>query len=64
MMAGFASPSRGALQQLLDRPVRAAPGKPSRRPDIRPGRLQSIQIEVDDLAATGAKLKNADAGSQ
>jgi catechol 2,3-dioxygenase-like lactoylglutathione lyase family enzyme len=57
---GFASLSRGALQLLLNRP--GAGGAGQAMPDGQmpaPGGWNRIQIEVDDLSATVARLKNA-----
>ena len=56
---GFASLSRGALQLLLNRP--GAGGAGQVMPDGRmpaPGGWNRIQIEVDDLPATVARLKD------
>ena len=57
---GFARLSRGALQLLLNRP--GAGGAGQAMPDGRmpaPGGWNRIQIEVDDLSATVARLKDA-----
>jgi len=57
---GFASLSRGALQLLLNRP--GAGGAGQAMPDGQmpaPGGWNRIQIEVDDLPATVARLKDA-----
>ena len=57
---GFASLSRGALQLLLNRP--GADGAGQAMPDGQmpaPGGWNRIQIEVDDLPATVARLKDA-----
>jgi catechol 2,3-dioxygenase-like lactoylglutathione lyase family enzyme len=57
---GFASLSRGALQLLLNRP--GAGGAGQAMPDGRtpaPGGWNRIQIEVEDLSSTVAKLKDA-----
>lgn len=57
---GFASLSRGDLQLLLNRP--GAGGAGQAMPDGRlpaPGGWNRIQIEVEDLEATVAKLKRA-----
>jgi catechol 2,3-dioxygenase-like lactoylglutathione lyase family enzyme len=57
---GFARLSRGALQLLLNRP--GAGGAGQAMPDGRmpaPGGWNRIQIEVDDLSVTVARLKNA-----
>jgi catechol 2,3-dioxygenase-like lactoylglutathione lyase family enzyme len=57
---GFARLSRGALQLLLNRP--GAGGAGQAMPDGRmpaPGGWNRIQIEVDDLSVTVAKLKDA-----
>lgn len=56
---GFASLSRGALQLLLNRP--GAGGAGQAMPDGQmpaPGGWNRIQIEVDDLPATVARLKD------
>jgi catechol 2,3-dioxygenase-like lactoylglutathione lyase family enzyme len=57
---GFARLSRGALQLLLNRP--GAGGAGQAMPEGRmpaPGGWNRIQIEVDDLSVTVARLKNA-----
>lgn len=57
---GFASLSRGDLQLLLNRP--GAGGAGQAMPDSQlpaPGGWNRIQIEVEDLEATVAKLKGA-----
>jgi catechol 2,3-dioxygenase-like lactoylglutathione lyase family enzyme len=57
---GFASLSRGDLRLLLNQP--GAGGAGQAMPDGQvpgPGGWNRIQIEVEDLAATVAKLKNA-----
>jgi catechol 2,3-dioxygenase-like lactoylglutathione lyase family enzyme len=57
---GFASLSRGALQLLLNRP--GAGGAGQKMPDGQvpaPGGWNRIQIEVEDLSATVAKLTDA-----
>ena len=57
---GFASLSRGDLRLLLNRP--GAGGAGQTMPDGQtpaPGGWNRIQIEVEDLAATVEKLKNA-----
>lgn len=57
---GFASLSRGGLRLLLNRP--GAGGAGQTMPDGQtpaPGGWNRIQIEVEDLAATVEKLKNA-----
>jgi catechol 2,3-dioxygenase-like lactoylglutathione lyase family enzyme len=57
---GFARLSRGALQLLLNRP--GAGGAGQAMPDGRmpaPGGWNRIQIEVDDLSVTVARLKDA-----
>jgi catechol 2,3-dioxygenase-like lactoylglutathione lyase family enzyme len=57
---GFAALSRGDLQLLLNRP--SAGGAGQSMPDGRlpaPGGWNRIQIQVEDLAATVEKLKNA-----
>jgi catechol 2,3-dioxygenase-like lactoylglutathione lyase family enzyme len=57
---GFARLSRGALQLLLNRP--GAGGAGQKMPDGQmpaPGGWNRIQIEVEDLSATVAKLTDA-----
>lgn len=57
---GFASLSKGGLRLLLNRP--GAGGAGQAMPDGQtpaPGGWNRIQIEVEDLAATVEKLKNA-----
>jgi catechol 2,3-dioxygenase-like lactoylglutathione lyase family enzyme len=57
---GFASLSRGALRLLLNRP--GAGGAGQAMPDGQmptPGGWNRIQIEVDDLPAIGATMKDA-----
>jgi catechol 2,3-dioxygenase-like lactoylglutathione lyase family enzyme len=57
---GFAGLSRGDLQLLLNRP--SAGGAGQSMPDGQlpaPGGWNRIQIQVEDLAATVEKLKNA-----
>ena len=59
---GFASLSRGDLQLLLNRP--GAGGAGQAMPDRQlpsPGGWNRVQIEVDDLEATVAKLRGAGA---
>ena len=59
---GFASLSRGDLQLLLNRP--GAGGAGQAMPDGQrpaPGGWNRIQVEVEDLEATVAKLKAAGA---
>ncbi len=59
---GFARLSRGDLQLLLNRP--GAGGAGQAMPDRQlpsPGGWNRIQIEVDDLEATVAKLRGAGA---
>jgi catechol 2,3-dioxygenase-like lactoylglutathione lyase family enzyme len=59
---GFASLSRGNLQLLLNRPGAGGAGQAmpeGRRPT--PGGWNRIQIEVEDLEGTVAKLKQAGA---
>jgi catechol 2,3-dioxygenase-like lactoylglutathione lyase family enzyme len=57
---GFASLSRGDLQLLLNRPGAGGAGQamPSGQQPV-PGGWNRIQIDVEDLEATVAKLKNA-----
>src|SRR5712671_1506668 len=57
---GFARVSRGDLRLLLNRPGAGGAGQSTpgeQRP--APGGWNRIQIEVDDVAATVEKLKNA-----
>lgn len=59
---GFASLSRGNLQLLLNRPGAGGAGQAmpeGHRP--APGGWNRIQIEVEDVEATVAKLKSAGA---
>src|SRR2546422_9847875 len=59
---GFASLSRGDLQLLLNRP--GAGGAGQAMPDAQrpaPGGSDRIQVEVENLEATGAQLKGAGA---
>jgi catechol 2,3-dioxygenase-like lactoylglutathione lyase family enzyme len=59
---GFASLSLGNLQLLLNRPGAGGAGQAmpeGRRP--APGGWNRIQIEVDDIEATVAKLKSSGA---
>jgi catechol 2,3-dioxygenase-like lactoylglutathione lyase family enzyme len=59
---GFASLSRGDLQLLLNRPGAGGAGQAMPQGQIpAPGGWNRIQIQVDDLEATVAKLKNAGA---
>ena len=57
---GFASLSRGDLQLLLNRPGTGGAGQamPGGQPPV-PGGWNRIQIEVENLEATVAKLKRA-----
>jgi catechol 2,3-dioxygenase-like lactoylglutathione lyase family enzyme len=57
---GFASLSRGDLQLLLNRPGAGGAGQamPSGQQPV-PGGWNRIQIEVENLEATVAKLKSA-----
>src|SRR5262245_52812614 len=57
---GFASLSRGDLQLLLNRPGAGGAGQamPSGQSPV-PGGWNRIQIEVENLEATVAKLKSA-----
>jgi catechol 2,3-dioxygenase-like lactoylglutathione lyase family enzyme len=57
---GFASLSRGDLQLLLNRPGAGGAGQamPGGQPPV-PGGWNRIQIEVENLEATVAKLKRA-----
>src|ERR1051325_615876 len=56
---GFASLSRGDLQLLLNRPGAGGAGQAT--PDSQipgPGGWKRVQIEAEDLEATGEKLGN------
>ena len=57
---GFASLSRGDLQLLLNRPGAGGAGQAMADGQLPcPGGWNRIQIEVEDLEATGEKLKSA-----
>src|SRR5256886_14401956 len=57
---GFASLSRGDLQLLLNRPGAGGAGQSMPRGDQpAPGGWNRIQIEVQDIEETGAKLRRA-----
>jgi catechol 2,3-dioxygenase-like lactoylglutathione lyase family enzyme len=57
---GFASLSRGNLRLLLNRPGAGGAGQPMPDGQIpAPGGWNRFQLEVDDLAATVAKLREA-----